>query len=84
MTGLRFAAAVVAAQVLAQIGAFTLPALLPGFIKRWHLASAQAGRLSCIFFAGYVVVVPILVALTDKVAARRAYLFGNACIDWFK
>lgn len=79
MTGLRFAAAVVAAQVLAQIGAFTLPALLPGFIERWHLSSAQAGWLLGIFFAGYVVAVPVLVALTDKVPARRVYLFGTAC-----
>ena len=66
----------VAVQVLAQIGIFTLPALLPGFIERWHLSSAQAGWLLGIFFAGYVVAVPILVAFTDKMAARRVYLFG--------
>jgi MFS family permease len=79
MTGRRFAMAVVAAQVLAQIGAFTLPALMPGFIVGWQLSSAQAGWLLGIFFAGYVVAVPVLVALTDKVAARRVYMFGAAC-----
>ena len=32
--GRSFVAAVVAAQVLTQIGAFTLPALLPGYVER--------------------------------------------------
>jgi len=79
MTGLRLAVAVVAAQVLAQIGAFALPALLPGFIDRWSLSGTQAGWLIGIFFAAYVVAVPILVALTDRVPARRIYLVGTAC-----
>jgi MFS family permease len=79
MTGKRFAAAVVAAQVLAQIGAFTLPALLPGFIARWHLSSSEAGWMVGMFFAGYVAAVPILVALTDRIPARRIYMVGTAC-----
>ena len=32
--GSGFVAAMVAAQVLTQIGAFTLPALLPGYVER--------------------------------------------------
>ena len=79
MTGLRLAAAVVAAQVLAQIGAFALPALLPGYIERWTLTGTEAGWLIGIFFAAYVVAVPVLVALTDRVPARRIYLIGTAC-----
>lgn len=79
MTGLRLAAAVVAAQVLAQIGAFALPALLPGYIERWALSGTQAGWLIGIFFAAYVAAVPVLVALTDRVPARRIYLVGTAC-----
>ena len=39
-----FVAAIVAAQVLTQIGAFTLSALLPGYIERWHLTKNGAGN----------------------------------------
>lgn len=77
MTGPRFTIAVVAAQVLAQIGTFTLPALLPGFIARWSLSSTEAGWLIGAFFAAYVAAVPVLVALTDRVPARRIYMIGT-------
>src|SRR5882724_2903335 len=69
--------AIVGAQMLAQIGAFALPALLPDYIERWALSKTEAGWLVGIFFAAYVVMVPILVALTDRVPARRVYLVGT-------
>src|SRR5215203_1900227 len=37
-----FVAAIVTTQVLTQIGAFTLLALLPGYIERWHLSKTEA------------------------------------------
>lgn len=77
MTAAHFAAAIVAAQVLAQIGTFTLPALLPGFIARWSLTGAEAGWLIGAFFAAYVAAVPVLVALTDRIPARRIYMLGT-------
>ena len=43
--------AIVAAQMLAQIGAFALPALLPDYIARWNLSKTDAGWLVGIFFA---------------------------------
>src|SRR5215471_13701984 len=70
--------AIVAAQMLAQLGAFALPALLPGYIDRWTLSKTQAGWLVGIFFAAYVVMVPILLALTDRVPIRRVYLLGTS------
>ncbi len=73
----RFIAAMVAAQVLTQIGAFTLPALLPVYIDRWSLTGAEAGWLIGIFFAAYVPAVPLLLALTDRMPARRIYLLGT-------
>jgi MFS family permease len=73
----RFIAAMVAAQALTQIGAFTLPALLPGYIAAWSLTGTQAGWLIGIFFAAYVPAVPVLLALTDRVPARRIYLVGT-------
>jgi MFS family permease len=74
----RFLAAIVAAQVLAQIGAFILPALLPGYMAAWSLSAAEAGWLIGAFFAAYVLAVPVLVGLTDRVPARRIYLVGAA------
>jgi MFS family permease len=73
----NFIAAIVTAQVLTQIGAFTLPALLPGYIDRWSLSKTEAGWLIGIFFAAYVPAVPVLLALTDRVPARNIYLIGT-------
>jgi MFS family permease len=72
-----FAIAVITAQVLTQVGAFTLPALLPEYLSRWDLAATEAGWLIGAFFAAYVVVVPVLVSLTDRLPARRIYLLGT-------
>lgn len=63
--------------MLAQLGAFALPALLPGYIARWDLSKTEAGWLVGVFFAAYVVMVPVLVALTDRVPVRRVYLLGT-------
>jgi len=80
MSGTRaFVAWVVAAQVLAQIGAQALPALMPGVIAAWQLSKTEAGWLLGIFFVGYVAAVPVLVSLTDRLPARNVYMFGAAC-----
>src|ERR1700716_3154186 len=72
----RFIWSMVAAQGMVQIGAFTLPALLPGYIDGWRLTKTEAGWLIGIFFAAYVVVVPALVSLTDRIPTRRIYAIG--------
>jgi MFS family permease len=72
----RFIWSIVTAQALVQIGAFSLPALLPSYIDQWHLTKTEAGSLVGIFFAAYVVAVPVLVALTDRVPARNVYVLG--------
>ncbi len=74
-----FIAWVVGAQILAQLGAQALPALLPGVIETWQLSKAEAGWLVGIFFVGYVAAVPVLVSLTDRLPARNVYVFGAAC-----
>lgn len=74
----RIIAIVCLAQTLAQLGAFTFPALLPGFFDEWHLSHSEAGWLSGIFFGAYCVSVPVLVTLTDRVPARRIYMFSVA------
>jgi predicted MFS family arabinose efflux permease len=41
------------------------------------LSKTEAGWLVGIFFAAYVVMVPLLVALTDRVPVRRVYMLGT-------
>lgn len=72
-----YTGAIVVAQMLAQIGGFALPALLPTYMARWNLSATEAGWLVGAFFAAYVVMVPILLALTDRYPARHVYLLGT-------
>jgi len=64
------------AQVCAQIGAYTWPALLPGFIADWHITNGEAGWITGFFYAAYTASVPVLVTLTDRVDPRSVYLAG--------
>jgi predicted MFS family arabinose efflux permease len=76
MTPARLVACVCAAQVCAQIGAYTWPALLPGFLAEWRISNREAGWITGLFYAAYTVSVPVLVTLTDRVDARAVYLAG--------
>jgi predicted MFS family arabinose efflux permease len=75
----RLVAAVCAAQVLVQIGAFFWPVLLPGLMPLWGLTNGEAGWITSAFYAAYMLSVPILVTLTDRYDAKLVYLFGVAC-----
>lgn len=79
LSGGRLVAVVCAAQVLVQIGAYFWPALLPTMIPLWGLTNSEAGWITAIFYAAYMVAVPILVTLTDRVDAKLVYLFGVGC-----
>jgi MFS family permease len=79
LSGASLVAVVCAAQVLAQIGAYFWPALLPGMIPLWGLSNSEAGWITAIFYGAYVAAVPVLVTLTDRVDPRRVYLFGVGC-----
>lgn len=74
----RLVAIVCAAQVLVQIGAFFWPALLPQMMPLWQLTNSQAGWITASFYGAYMLSVPILVTLTDRVDPKRVYLFGVA------
>ena len=75
----RLIAIVCSAQALVQIGAFFWPALLPSMMLRWELTNSDAGWITGIFYAAYMVSVPLLVTLTDHVDPRAVYLFGVGC-----
>ena len=79
LSGARLVAVVCAAQVLVQIGAFFWPALLPTMMPLWGLTNSEAGWVTAIFYAAYLVAVPILVTLTDRIDAKLVYLFGVGC-----
>jgi MFS family permease len=68
------------AEVLGMANYAGFAALLPRFVEAWSLSNAQAGWISGIYFAGYTVVVPFLVALTDKLDTRRIYLASTALV----
>src|SRR6185312_16426863 len=74
----RLVAVICAAQVLVQIGAFFWPALLPGMMRLWELSNSEAGWITASFYGAYMISVPVLVTLTDRVDPKRVYLFGVA------
>lgn len=56
-----------------------VPALLAAYlIPEWHLSGAQAGLLSGSGAAGYMLAVPVLATLTDRIDARRILIAGSA------
>src|SRR3954463_16263363 len=61
-------------------GFSTYAALLPVLRGEWGATNTLAGTVSGAFFAGYMVAVPLLVSLTDRVAARRVYVAGCAAL----
>ena len=73
---LRLIAFVCAAQVLVQIGAFFWPALVPEMIVRWRLSNSEAGWITAAFYGAYMLAVPVLVTLTDRIDPKRVYLAG--------
>ncbi|MBE88430.1 MAG: MFS transporter [Rhodospirillaceae bacterium] len=68
--------AVFVAQVLGMATFVTFPALLPVFQHEWQLSNTEAGWVSGVFFAGFVVSTPILTTLTDRIDPKRIFLVG--------
>ena len=64
-----------------QIGAFFWPALVPEMMLRWRLTNSEAGWITAAFYGAYMLAVPVLVTLTDRVDAKRVYLGGVAADD---
>jgi MFS family permease len=68
------ALALCAAEVLAMAGTMTFQALIPTFIAEWRITHTEVGSISGVSYAGYVVAVPVLMVLTDRIDARRIVL----------
>ena len=63
-------------EILCLIGIATFPALLPVFAEEWRLSNTAAGWISAVYYAGYMISVPLLVSVTDRIDARRIVLSG--------
>ncbi len=74
--------AVFLGQAIGMAGSVSFPALQPFFAHLWSLSDVQSGFISGVYFAGYILAVPLLSALTDRIDPRRIYfsslLFGAA------
>lgn len=66
------------AEAFGMLGISTFAALLPEMQAEWSLSNADAGWISGIYFAGYLVAVPVLVGLTDRMDPRGIYLMSAA------
>ena len=78
------------AEVFSMTGFACYTTLLPELMKEWTLSNAEAGLIGGIFYTGYMVAVPVLSSLTDRIDSRRIYVFacalsvlGAACFALF-
>ncbi len=71
-------AAMCFAEIVGMVSFATFPALLPTFFAEWRLTNTEGGWLNGIYYAGYMVAVPVLVSLTDRVDPRPVYLASCA------
>ncbi|HWB49338.1 MAG TPA: MFS transporter [Stellaceae bacterium] len=78
LKGGRLVALMCGAEMLCMAGFATYPALLPVLRADWGLSNTAAGFVGGVLFLGYVVAVPVLTSLTDRIDARRIYLV--ACL----
>src|SRR4051812_49093632 len=74
---------VIIAMCVGQLGSLlphvVVPSILAAFlIPEWHLTGAQAGLLAGSGAAGYMLTVPVLATLTDRIDARKILIAGSA------
>jgi MFS family permease len=78
MRGKPLVFAMCAGQVGNLLPHVVVPAVMVGhLIPLWGLSNAQAGLLAAAYAAGYMVAVPVLSSLTDRIDARRLLLAGS-------
>jgi MFS family permease len=71
---LAFVVCLACALSLSSFGSF--PALMPRLFVAWQLSTAQAAWVNAAFFAGYMLLSPILTSFTDRSDARRLVLLS--------
>lgn len=69
-----FLLCVAEAASMAGFGAY--PAFLPTLRETWHMSGTEAGFIGGAFFFGYMVTVPFLSGITDRLDARAVFIFS--------
>jgi len=78
LAGRRLIAAMCLGQVANLLPHVTLPAVMAlHLIPAWGLTATQAGIMASGYLLGYMVAVPVLTTLTDRVDARSVLLGGS-------
>ncbi len=65
------------AEIVSMPGVVAFPALLPTFIETWELSKTDAGWITGLYYAGYLLAVPALVSITDRIPPKVVY---SACM----
>ena len=65
------------AQTCALLGFACYAVVLTTLQDEWHLSNLQSGLIASAFFFGYMLMVPLATALTDRVDAKKVYLVGG-------
>src|SRR5438105_7856758 len=78
----RTGRALVAAMCLGQVGNLlphvVVPAIMAQYLMPlWNLSASQAGLMASAYAFGYMLAVPVLTALTDRIDARGLLLAGS-------
>src|SRR6516164_1124049 len=74
--------ALVAAMCLGQVGSLLPHVVVPAIMAQhlmplWDLNAAQAGLMASAYAFGYMLAVPVLTTLTDRIDARRMLMVGS-------
>ncbi len=64
------------AEILGMASIANFSALLPTFQDEWQLSHTAAGWISAGYYAGYMVLVPLLAGITDRIDARKIMGYG--------
>src|SRR5262245_39549650 len=67
-------------ELLTMTGFSTYPALVPVLQAEWQIDSAAAGVVSGALFLGYMLAVPVLSGLTDRMSSARVYVASCALL----
>src|SRR5215470_8412001 len=75
--------ALVAAMCLGQVGNLLPHVAVPAIMAQhlmplWNLSAAEAGLMASAYAFGYMLAVPLLTTLTDRIDARHVLLAGSA------
>ncbi|MFB3076893.1 MAG: nitrate/nitrite transporter [Lysobacterales bacterium] len=74
-SGIKSPGIIIAAMFVANVSGMTsmvsFPTLVAVFQSAWDLNNTEAGWISGVYFAGYVVAVPVLTGLTDRIDPRK-------------